>query len=162
DHTGQRAQDLSRARRRALARRGDEARCHRLLAGGDAVEPRFCDRRHVVGQRAWLAGAVWAVRRDGALVPADAGGRVPRHLLAYRPASPQPKPLPPPDYSGAFGFLSRRLFRAQTGSEAAKKRRWYAESVLAAKLATGKVTRNTLLNYPVAALADSDSSRTDI
>src|SRR5205085_4291751 len=66
------------------------------------------------------------------------------------------------DYSGAFGFLSRRLFRAQTGSEAAKKRRWYAESVLAAKLATGKVTRNTLLNYPVAALADSDSSRTDI
>src|SRR5437667_276442 len=26
-------------------------------------------------------------------------------LTSYRPASPQPKPLPPPDYSGVFGFL---------------------------------------------------------
>src|SRR5262249_2902068 len=52
-------------------------------------------------------------------------------LVSYRPAANQPFPLPPPRTSDAFHYLSRQVFRAQTGSEAAKKRRWYLETVLA-------------------------------
>jgi FAD/FMN-containing dehydrogenase len=82
-------------------------------------------------------------------------------LVAYLPAANQP--LPPPRTSDAFHYLSRRVFRAQRGSEAAKKRRWYLETVLGPQLTARKpVTRNAILNQPVAALADSDRSRTDI
>ena len=56
-------EELPRGRRRALAP-GDRARStRRLLAGRHAVEPRLRRRRHAVGQRPRLAGAVRAVRR---------------------------------------------------------------------------------------------------
>ena len=84
-------------------------------------------------------------------------------LVSYRPAANQPSPLPPPRVADAFHYLSRKVFRAQTGSENAKKRRWYLETVLGPRLTARKsVTRNAILNQPVAALADSDRRRTDI
>jgi hypothetical protein len=58
--------------------------------------------------------------------------------------------------------LSRGIFRAQIGSERGKKARWIAETRLMPRLNHVAVTRNTLLNEPVAALADSDATRTDI
>ena len=84
-------------------------------------------------------------------------------LVSYRPAATQPSPLPPPRTVDAFHYLSRKVFRAQTGSEAAKKRRWYLETVIGPRTAARKaVTRNAILNIPVAALADTDRLRTDI
>lgn len=58
--------------------------------------------------------------------------------------------------------LTRRIYRAQTGSEAWKELRWMAETQLAPRLQGGVVTRNALLNTPVSALASRDASRTDI
>ena len=84
-------------------------------------------------------------------------------LVSYRPVARQPSPLPPPSSGGAVDYLSRLVFRAQTGSEDAKKWRWYVESLLAPQVTGGSpVTRNALLNAPVAALADIDPRRTDI
>jgi FAD/FMN-containing dehydrogenase len=84
-------------------------------------------------------------------------------LVSYRPTSTQPAPLPPPRTSDAFRMFSRKVFRAQTGSERAKHRRWYLETSLGPRITAGKaVTRNAILNYPVAALADNDRRRTDI
>src|SRR5258708_26468068 len=54
------------------------------------------------------------------------------------------------------------IFRAQIGSERGKRARWIAEPRLMPKVGQVAVTRNTLLNEPVAALADRDLSRTDI
>jgi FAD/FMN-containing dehydrogenase len=84
-------------------------------------------------------------------------------LVSYRPVASQPSPLPSPRVADAFHYLSRRVFRAQTGSEVAKKRRWYLETVIGPRLTAMKpVTRNAILNAPVAALADTDRRRTDI
>src|SRR2546428_13701890 len=58
--------------------------------------------------------------------------------------------------------LSREVFRAQIGSETAKRARWYAETVAAPKASSGVASRNRLLNEPVAHLAGRDRSRTDI
>ena len=82
DRAGYGAAHRARQRRRALARGDRGARSARLLAGGHAIEPRFFRRRHALGQRARLGGAVRAVRRDGEALPADAGGRHRRDLLA--------------------------------------------------------------------------------
>ena len=84
-------------------------------------------------------------------------------LVSYRPAAHQPSPLPPPRVAEAFHYLSRAVFRAQTGSEDAKEWRWYLETVVGPLLTGHKaVTRNAILNAPVAALADIDPRRTDI
>lgn len=84
-------------------------------------------------------------------------------LVSYRPSANQPAPLPPPRTSDAFRMVSRQVFRAQIGSERAKRRRWYFETTLGSRVASLKaVTRNAILNYPVAALADHDRRRTDI
>ena len=83
-------------------------------------------------------------------------------LVGYAPAPQQPDRLPPPKNSSAFSMLSRGIFRAQIGSERGKRARWMAETRLMPKVGQVALTRNTLLNEPVAALADRDSSRTDI
>jgi FAD/FMN-containing dehydrogenase len=80
-------------------------------------------------------------------------------LVAYAQAPQQPVRLPSPKNSSAFALVSREIFRAQIGSERGKRARWMAETRLMPKVA---LTRNTLLNEPVAALADRDTSRTDI
>jgi FAD/FMN-containing dehydrogenase len=83
-------------------------------------------------------------------------------LVAYAQAPQQPDRLPLPKNSSAFSMLSRGIFRAQIGSERGKRARWMAETRLMPKVGQVALTRNTLLNEPVAALADRDSSRTDI
>jgi FAD/FMN-containing dehydrogenase len=83
-------------------------------------------------------------------------------LVAYTQAPQQPDRLPPPKNSSAFSMLSRGIFRAQIGSERGKRARWMAETRLMPKVGQVALTRNTLLNEPVAALADRDSGRTDI
>jgi FAD/FMN-containing dehydrogenase len=80
---------------------------------------------------------------------------------SFRPVAPQPDPVPSAQRSGAYSFLSRQLFRAQIGSERAKKARWYAETVLLPKAAR-PLTRNAILSYPVAVLAERGARRTDI
>jgi FAD/FMN-containing dehydrogenase len=82
-------------------------------------------------------------------------------LVHFEPVQPQPDRLPPPKDSSVLSFLSRSIFRAQTGSERGKQLRWAAETRLMPRLEQG-VTRNTLLNEPVAALRDYVSTRTDI
>jgi FAD/FMN-containing dehydrogenase len=83
-------------------------------------------------------------------------------LVGYTPASQQPDRLPAPKKSTAYAFVSRGVFRAQTGSERGKQARWIAETRLMPRLGRLAVTRNTLLDSPVVALADRDSTRTDI
>jgi FAD/FMN-containing dehydrogenase len=83
-------------------------------------------------------------------------------LVGYAPAPRQPDRLPSPKNSAAFALVSREIFRAQIGSERGKHARWIAETRLMPKVGQVALTRNTLLNEPVAALADRDSSRTDI
>ncbi|MHB8267352.1 FAD-binding oxidoreductase [Bradyrhizobium sp.] len=83
-------------------------------------------------------------------------------LVAYAQAPQQPVRMPSPKNSSAFSMLSREIFRAQIGSERGKRARWMAETRLMPRVGQVALTRNTLLNEPVAALADRDLSRTDI
>jgi FAD/FMN-containing dehydrogenase len=80
-------------------------------------------------------------------------------LVTLRPAPGTP---PPATSGGAMVTLSREVFRAQIGSEAGKRARWYAETVAAPRASSGIASRNRLLNEPVANLAGRDPSRTDI
>jgi FAD/FMN-containing dehydrogenase len=68
---------------------------------------------------------------------------------------------PPASSGGVMNALSREIFRAQIGSDAAKRARWYAETSIGPKTA-GDMSRNTLLNEPVANLAGRDRTRVDI
>jgi hypothetical protein len=70
--------------------------------------------------------------------------------------------LPSPKNSSAFALVSREIFRAQIGSDRGKLARWMAETRLMPRAGQVALTRNTLLNEPVAALAGRDLSRTDI
>jgi FAD/FMN-containing dehydrogenase len=78
-------------------------------------------------------------------------------LVTYRTTSSN-GPLPPAGMGGLVTSVSREIYRAQIGSEAAKRARWLAET----KLGSGAATRNTLMNEPVANLAGRDTTRTDI
>jgi FAD/FMN-containing dehydrogenase len=80
-------------------------------------------------------------------------------LVTLRPAAGTP---PPATSGGLMVTLSREVFRAQIGSDAAKRARWYAETVAAPKSSQGVASRNRFLNEPVANLAGRDRSRTDI
>ena len=80
-------------------------------------------------------------------------------LVTYRPAPGTP---PAATSGGLMITLSREVFRAQIGSETAKRARWYAETVAGPKASSVTASRNRLLNEPVAHLAGRDRSRTDI
>ena len=83
-------------------------------------------------------------------------------VVSYWPVAARTS-LPEAQRSGAYSFLSRKLFRAQIGSERGKRARWYAETVLLPKAAaTRPITRNAILSYPVSVLAETDRRRTDI
>jgi FAD/FMN-containing dehydrogenase len=131
---------------------------NRLLSPGSEVikaaafAPRFIARAHDPSVR-MLYGRL-SMAREGFLQEAL--------LVSYMQAPQQPDRLPPPKNSSAFSLLSRGIFRAQIGSERGKKARWIAETRLMPRLDRVAITRNTLLNEPVAALADRDSTRTDI
>ena len=82
-------------------------------------------------------------------------------LVTYRRARSSGK-LPRAGKGGIVAAVSREMYRAQIGSEAAKRARWFAETVAAPKASSGIATRNTLMNEPVANLAGRDRGRTDI
>lgn len=71
-------------------------------------------------------------------------------------------PLPPAGTGGLVASVSREVYRAQIGSEAAKRARWFAETRAVPRAASGIATRNTLMNEPLSNLAGRDTSRTDI
>jgi FAD/FMN-containing dehydrogenase len=81
-------------------------------------------------------------------------------LVTYRPTGDGRK-LPPARTGGFLTGISRDVYRAQIGSEAAKQARWYAET-RAAWASSGVATRNALMNEPVSNLASRDKRRTDI
>lgn len=80
-------------------------------------------------------------------------------LVTLRPVTGAP---PPATSGGLFVTLSREVFRAQIGSDRAKRARWYAETVAGPRTSSGIASRNRFLNEPVANLAGRDRSRTDI
>jgi FAD/FMN-containing dehydrogenase len=82
-------------------------------------------------------------------------------LVTYRRTRAS-RPLPPAGTGGLVASVSRQVYRAQIGSEAAKRARWFTESRVAPRATSGIATRNTLMNEPVANLAGRDTSRTDI
>jgi FAD/FMN-containing dehydrogenase len=75
---------------------------------------------------------------------------------------PTPGKTQPAASGGVMVTLSREVFRAQIGSDSAKRARWYAETVAGPKTSSGVASRNRLLNEPVANLAGRDRARTDI
>ncbi|HEV7879438.1 FAD-binding oxidoreductase [Bradyrhizobium sp.] len=122
------------------------------LMKAEAFAPRFVARANDPSLR-MLYGRL-SVARVGFLQAAL--------LVGYRPAPQQPERLPPPKKSSTYTLVSRGVFRAQTGSERGKQARWIAETRLMPRLGQAAVTRNTLLDMPVVALEDRDSTRTDI
>jgi FAD/FMN-containing dehydrogenase len=83
-------------------------------------------------------------------------------MTTYRLHADPPTNLPPAADRTALTEISRDLYRSQIGYELLKKARWYAETELAPALSSGISTRNTLMNEPVANLANKDRTRTDI
>jgi len=81
-------------------------------------------------------------------------------LITYRPSGDQ-RDLPRASSSGFISHGARYLFRAQVGSDRAKRFRWWMESGLGPRF-TGVATRNSLMNEPVVTLDDRDPFRTDI
>jgi FAD/FMN-containing dehydrogenase len=80
-------------------------------------------------------------------------------VVTLRPVAGTP---PAVTSGGLMVSISREVFRAQVGSDTAKRARWYAETVAGPKASSGIASRNRLLNEPVANLAGRDRSRTDI
>jgi FAD/FMN-containing dehydrogenase len=84
-------------------------------------------------------------------------------MTTYRAVDPQPNPLPAATHGGgALGWIANDLYRAQVGSEAAKRFRWFMESRVSPRVFSGVATRNSLMNEPVANLANRFEGRTDI
>lgn len=70
--------------------------------------------------------------------------------------------LPPASGSGWMSHVASRIYRNQLGSEPLKGFRWWNETYLGPKLGSGEVTRNSLINEPIATLDDGDPNRVDI
>lgn len=83
-------------------------------------------------------------------------------LTVYRPMARQPASLPEAVSTGFLTTVSKDIYRAQVGSETAKRARWFAETRLNPALGSGIATRNSLMNEPASNLASSDRHRTDI
>lgn len=83
-------------------------------------------------------------------------------MITYRPEQVPKEGMPKVDRGGFLSSISRRVYRAQTGSELAKRIRWFAETVAGPATSSGLGTRNSFMNEPVANLASSDKTRTDI
>ncbi len=82
-------------------------------------------------------------------------------LVSYRPTTDQDD-LPDVTGPGLLSRASRPVLRGQVGSERTKSLRWFLETELAPQIGSAAVTRNALVNVPVATLRDSDPNRTDI
>lgn len=79
-------------------------------------------------------------------------------LVSYRVEPTPSAGLPAAARTGPFPYLSRQIYRAQVGSEPAKRARWAIER----RTGGGVATRNSLMNEPVANLEGRDTRRTDI
>ncbi len=82
-------------------------------------------------------------------------------LISYRPSKDQ-SAIPAASGSGVISKIAGNIFRAQVESDHWKLARWNIESRVNPLLNKGASTRNSLMNEPVATLADGDDSRTDI
>ncbi len=82
-------------------------------------------------------------------------------LITYRPSADQDD-LPAASGSGIVSKLSGDVYRAQLGNERIKRFRWWMETGPGAMVGGGAMTRNSLINEPVATLDDGDPKRTDI
>jgi FAD/FMN-containing dehydrogenase len=85
-------------------------------------------------------------------------------LISYRPAPAPGGKLPPAQSggSGVVGYLSRQIYRAEVGSDKAKQFRWLMETTIGPRMDSGPKTRNNLLNWGTARLAERNVKRTDI
>ena len=84
-------------------------------------------------------------------------------LVTYRAIEPQPASLPPATHGGGvMGRIASEIYRRETGSEWFKTLRWTMESSINPRLSSGVATRNSLMNEPVANLANPYPQRTDI
>jgi FAD/FMN-containing dehydrogenase len=82
-------------------------------------------------------------------------------LVTYR-ETPDQTELPQASGSGWMAHAASRLYRAQLGNETIKSFRWWNETRVGPALGSGEVTRNSLINEPVATLDDRNPDRTDI
>jgi FAD/FMN-containing dehydrogenase len=82
-------------------------------------------------------------------------------LCSFRQLPTPAEGLPPASSKGALNTISRDIYRAQIGSEVAKQARWLVETKVG-PAESSPATRNSLMNEPVANLADWNKSRTDI
>jgi FAD/FMN-containing dehydrogenase len=83
-------------------------------------------------------------------------------MITYRPVAHPPDRLPATASKSMLTTVSRDIYRAQVGSETAKRARWLAETRVNPAISSGVATRNTLMNEPVSNLASADTRRTDI
>lgn len=85
-------------------------------------------------------------------------------ITSYRPTSAPAGKLPPvvSGGGGVVGYLSRQIYRAEVGSDRAKQFRWFMETTVGPYMDSGQVTRNNLLNWGTAQMAERNATRTDI
>ncbi|MBV7407975.1 FAD-binding protein [Maritimibacter sp. DP1N21-5] len=82
-------------------------------------------------------------------------------LITYRESADQAD-LPEATGSGWVSHAASRIYRWQLGNEQMKRLRWWQETTLGPMVASGPVTRNSLINEPVVTLDDRNPSRVDI
>lgn len=117
----------------------------------DRFGPAFHDAVRADGTR--MAYGRVSVGRDGFLQEAQ--------MVAYRELPGDPAPLAEGE-SDPLDGVTRSIYRAQIGSDAAKAFRWYAETEVGPGLQKGPTTRSRLISTPVSVLAERDPRRTDI
>lgn len=83
-------------------------------------------------------------------------------LITFRGSTPAQAGQAGDGESSVISTLTRGVYRAQVGSQAMKRARWYAETRISPALQPKSVTRNALLNTSVDSLAERNARRTDI
>ncbi len=82
-------------------------------------------------------------------------------MVSYKAEHASPDIIPINRKGGIMSGILRDVYRAQIGSEPAKRTRWFAERSLAPGMDKGD-SRNNLMNEPVRNLEGHDLTRTDI
>lgn len=126
-------------------------------------------RQEVIPTAQFAAKFIDAVKNDpavrmvyGRLNVARRGFLEEALLVTFRPLPTPAKGLPAAGRTHLLAKTARGIYRAQIGSESAKRARWVAETVIGPKASTGIETRNALMNQAVSNLQGHDRYRTDI
>ena len=82
-------------------------------------------------------------------------------MISYKADKTSQGVIPINRKGGIMSGILRDVYRAQTGSEPAKRARWFAERAIAPMIGNGD-SRNNLMNEPVVNLEGHDGTRTDI